>query len=202
MFETRQGELPGKRILSRGCQASLSEPSRFSELSCQQLLGGHGVALCSRGRCFPAVPQSYDAPVPPAARREPPGGRWDARLGHRQRHAQRDRPGLGTRFTMTLASVPVFRKLTTVVVLISYSICFNGRTGVAEEDSREKHPAACTCSTVPSLMKESMCQHPLVKTALILRVQYFLRAVAYRQIFKRSFLYAMWSALPPTNILV
>lgn len=135
----------------------------------------HGPATRRRG-----------APVPPAARRDPPGGRWDAPLGHRQRHAQRDRPGMGTRLTAALVSVPVFRKLTAVVVLISYRTCFNERTGVAAEDSREKHPAACTCSTVQSRMKESVCQHPLVKTALILRVQYFLRAVSYRQIFKRS----------------
>lgn len=156
--------------------------------------GGRWGGAPLRGRRVPAVPQPCDsrstAPVPPAARREPPGRLWGAQLGQRQRRAQRHRPGVDIPLTAALVSVPVFRELTTVAVLISYRICFNGRTGVAEEDSKEEHPAACACSPVQSLMKESVCQHPLVKTALILRVQYFLRAVSYRQIFKRFLLCA------------
>lgn len=63
---------------------------------------------------------------------------------------------MGTRFTAAPVPVPVFRKLTTAAVFISNRTCFNGRAGVAGENSREKHPAAGTCSVVQSLM-ESVC---------------------------------------------
>ncbi|KAM6077739.1 LIM/homeobox protein Lhx8 isoform 1-T1 [Theristicus caerulescens] len=78
--------------------------------------------------------------------------------------------------------------------------CFNGRTRFAKAASREKHPAARTCATVQPLIKKSVCQHPLVKTTLILRVPCFLRAVPYRQIYEISPMCTRL-ALPPTHIL-
>lgn len=173
MVETREGSFRG----SEPCPARVSLSRPASPGGEAAAAGGRWGGAPLRGRRVPAVSPALRR-ARPAGSAEGPAGRA---LGCAVRAPTAPRPAgpVGGGHPVHLVSVPVFHKLTTVVVLASYRSCFNGRTGVAEEGSREKHPAACPCSTVPSLMKESVCQHPLVKTALILRVQYFLRAVSY-----------------------
>lgn len=166
MVETREGSLGG----SEPCPARVSLSRPASPGGEAAAAGGRWGGVPLRGRRVPAVS--------PALRRVRPAGSAEGPAG-RAPTAPCPAGPVGGGHPVHLVSAPVFRKLSTVAVLISYRSCFNGRIGVAEEGSREKHPAARPCSTVQSLMEESVCHNPLVKTALILRVQYFLRAVSY-----------------------